>query len=1209
MMASSINCCQINLQKSLAGSSVLNDRDEKIVFVTEPATKGSRIIYLNRPDTDVLAHSGNHRPRAALRVNRGLHPWLIPEYTDGDMCTVTVKIEGRQVIVCSLYLDINLDAQRPLFLALIDRCNSDQVPLIVGMDSNAHSTLWGCQEGNSRGGDLESLFLSKNLTVMNAGSVPTFVTSRAQSIIDVTVVNCAALEHLNLREWTVSTEMSASDHRYILFELGKYRASSEKFRNLRKADWDTFQSLLSKGTLPTPKEDGSNLDECAEALQGLIQEALDTACPLKPALQRPPNPWWNSELDDLRKELKHAHDRRSQSQEAWESYHELRKDYRKKISQAKRETWREFCTKAETAGDISKIVKILKPKQAKGISLFTNQGVTLTPKETLDNLMDAHFLESVETDGEEIVEAADVRYDDVKTKEFVSYITPEKVAASLSSFGPMKAAGPDGFKPLVLQKLTGELLEYINTLYRLAVSRGYAPKVWRTMRVVFIPKGGKTDYGNAKAYRPITLSNFLLKGLERLVQWYINDEILKEPLYAQHAYTKGRSCDTAISDAVDFIEKNTLRGQHVLAVSLDCSGAFDRIKFDSAKEAMLEHGIPFGILYLYLNILMCRFVRADLQGEKSTRIPKRGSPQGGVLSPLIWILIMNTILRQFKGTAIKVVGYADDILLLIAGPDKHTLATLMNEALAKVLNWGKGHGLIFNPTKTCAVFFTKSNRIGKLASLWMDGVKVKYDHSMKYLGVVLHRQLSWTEHCKERVSKAVKTINLANAAIGQKWGFSPDRALWVYTALARSVATYGAIVWSVNITQTIQNMLNKLQRKAMLSMTSSMRSTPTIGMEVVLGMLPLDLKTKNIGTNARWRTRDALADSWDGLGKYRRKGHRRLHDEVLETICPRGIPLDRDGGQRIWLTNEQIDDPDIMVYTDGSKMEDRTGAGWAACHGDYIIAEDSTYLGKQATVFQSEVVAIEQALRWITANCDKGTKVHIQSDSQSALQAIMNPVSDSKVVNACKSLLKQAKENQRIALSWIKGHADHTGNELADYLARKGSCMNCSTVSPEIPVPKAEVMQDIKDHYLAEWQTRWQQATTCRQTKIFFPRVNGKKIKKVAKLGRKTLNLLVQVGTGHALLARHTSRWTWLETTCRLCLEDDESIEHLFYECPAVEWQRREVNEIFSQDETEKKITRFFSDQVFQDLFQETSRLCGEKQSTQSWSQRHRGRP
>ena len=66
----------------------------------------------------------------------------------------------------------------------------------------------------------------------------------------------------------------------------------------------------------------------------------------------------------------------------------------------------------------------------------------------------------------------------------------------------------------------------------------------------------------------------------------MTDRILTEPLYAQHAYTVGSSFNTAISELVDFIEKNTLRKQHVLSVSLDCTGAFDRIKFDSADKAM-----------------------------------------------------------------------------------------------------------------------------------------------------------------------------------------------------------------------------------------------------------------------------------------------------------------------------------------------------------------------------------------------------------------------------------------------------------------------------------------------------------------------------------------------------------------------------------------------------------------------------------------------
>ena len=52
------------------------------------------------------------------------------------------------------------------------------------------------------------------------------------------------------------------------------------------------------------------------------------------------------------------------------------------------------------------------------------------------------------------------------------------------------------------------------------------------MKVCFIPKQGKTSYDRAKSYRPITLSNFILKGLERLVHWYVNEKVVKEPLFA-----------------------------------------------------------------------------------------------------------------------------------------------------------------------------------------------------------------------------------------------------------------------------------------------------------------------------------------------------------------------------------------------------------------------------------------------------------------------------------------------------------------------------------------------------------------------------------------------------------------------------------------------------------------------------------------------------
>ena len=729
-------------------------------------------------------------------------------------------------------------------------------------------------------------------------------------------------------------------------------------------------------------------------------------------------------------------------------------------------------------------------------------------------------------------------------------------------------------------------------MYQIAVGTGYAPKVWRMMRVTFIPKEGKKDYGNAKAYRPITLSNFLLKGLERVVQWYINENIIKTPLYAQHAYTVGKSCDTAISEVVDFIEKNTLRGQHVLAVSLDCSGAFDRIKFDSADTAMKEMQIPSSIRKLYANILKHRQVSAELQGEKIKRVPKRGSPQGGVLSPLIWILIMNLLLPRFQRGPIKVIGYADDIILLIAGKHPPTLVELMNEALETVLDWGKTHGLVFNPSKTQAVRFSQCKKLTDwLRKLEMDGTEVEFQDEMKYLGVTLNRFLSWRPHVMSRIKKATKTMNLAFAAIGQKWGFTPEKAYWVYTAMVRPVATYGAIVWAHNTTKTMRIEMHKLQRKAMLSMTSSMRSTPTAGMEVVLGLTPLDLHAEELAVKTRLRTRYMLTDTWDGIGNTTKRGHRFLIDSTLRNIPSTNLPLDTTTRSMSWLTvDNEMENPDITLYTDGSRMDDTSGAGWAAVHGDTVLAEESVYLGKTTSVFQAEVVAIERGVRWAIESLDKDTKVLIRSDSQAAIQALQRITTTSKVVLSCIRTLREAKENLRIAIRWIKGHADHTGNELADLLARDGACTTVASVSPEIPVPLSTVVMDIKAHFQARWQRRWDAHPECRQTKIFFPKVERGKIKKLSSLERPALNLLVQACTGHALVMHHISQWTDQEDPCEMCLEEDESTSHLYFECPAL-WQlRREIKSLNLG--VEKSVLRFFSEERITDLFNMRSRSC-----------------
>ncbi|XP_016841012.1 uncharacterized protein LOC107981087 [Nasonia vitripennis] len=105
------------------------------------------------------------------------------------------------------------------------------------------------------------------------------------------------------------------------------------------------------------------------------------------------------------------------------------------------------------------------------------------------------------------------------------------------------------------------LVPALEKLYRACLALGYVPKEWGQARVAFLPKPGKTHHAVAKDYSPISMTSFLLKTLERLVDRYIKESSLVEvSLHSkQHAYQTGKSVDTAVVDAVRFIKLMLLK--------------------------------------------------------------------------------------------------------------------------------------------------------------------------------------------------------------------------------------------------------------------------------------------------------------------------------------------------------------------------------------------------------------------------------------------------------------------------------------------------------------------------------------------------------------------------------------------------------------------------------------------------------------------------
>ena len=100
----------------------------------------------------------------------------------------------------------------------------------------------------------------------------------------------------------------------------------------------------------------------------------------------------------------------------------------------------------------------------------------------------------------------------------------------------------------------------------------YTPIRWKETKVIFIPKPGKKNYRVPKAFRPISLSNYFLKGLERLVGWKMDEALIKHPIHPkQHGFTVQKSTESAISNTLNYIEKFVFKNQYALGVFLDLS--------------------------------------------------------------------------------------------------------------------------------------------------------------------------------------------------------------------------------------------------------------------------------------------------------------------------------------------------------------------------------------------------------------------------------------------------------------------------------------------------------------------------------------------------------------------------------------------------------------------------------------------------------------
>lgn len=193
----------------------------------------------------------------------------------------------------------------------------------------------------------------------------------------------------------------------------------------------------------------------------------------------------------------------------------------------------------------------------------TDGSLTVEPSDTLSELLKIHFPDSIPessigdqdtgiavSDPQEIQSwVSGSKKDAIKVAK--EAFTRARVERAVRSFEPFKSPGMDGIFPALIQKEEKTLVPPLVEIFRASLILGHIPNDWRQIRAVFIPKAGKRDKTNPKAFRPISLSSVMLKIMEKVLCEYINHKFMKAmPLSKnQFAYQSGKSTISEIGRA------------------------------------------------------------------------------------------------------------------------------------------------------------------------------------------------------------------------------------------------------------------------------------------------------------------------------------------------------------------------------------------------------------------------------------------------------------------------------------------------------------------------------------------------------------------------------------------------------------------------------------------------------------------------------------
>ena len=391
----------------------------------------------------------------------------------------------------------------------------------------------------------------------------------------------------------------------------------------------------------------------------------------------------------------------------------------------------------------------------------------------------------------------------------------------------------------LIKKIINNIAEPLCHIFNRSLTTGYIPVQLKDAKVVPIYKLNKKSGIHKKLpsnYRPISLLPIISKLLEKVVGKQLLEFLEENKIIHKHQYgfQPNKSTIHPMVHLLNEIGSAKKDNKVSIGIFMDISRAFDCISTPIMLKKLEKIGVKNNTLEWFKNYLtgrrQCTIINDIKSGFLET---KRGTPQGGVISPILFLIYINDLPLV---TEMLTLLFADDSNFIIHGKSLDEIIPKVNLEMKKICDWFRQNELSIHPEKTKFMIFNKKESTINWEDITInldfnnEGnndvnliKKVGYINSesdvpaVKFLGIYLDTKLNFDYHIKyiqKKISTSLFVINRVKKLLNEK------SLKTLYTSLIHSHLEYGIIIWtSCNSTSLLP--LIKIQKKAMRIISNS----------------------------------------------------------------------------------------------------------------------------------------------------------------------------------------------------------------------------------------------------------------------------------------------------------------------------------------------------------------------------------------------------